>query len=118
MDELRNIVRPLSERRHMNGKDIESKEEIGTEATFGNFTAKVAIRCGNHTDINSDGVTADAFDGSLLQYAKEHGLNIAAEFADFIEKQSALVRLFESPNTFFGCSGKRSRFVPKQFARK
>src|SRR5204862_2262013 len=74
------------------------------------------MRGRNDTDVDLDGMrVADAFELTLLQHAKKLRLKSGAHRADFVEKQRALMRLFQPPLPRADGAGKGTANVTEQF---
>ena len=71
------VVASLPERRQDDGDDTKSIEEIFSELIVADHIAQVAVGGAEDTNVDADGfLTADAFEGALLQDAEEFDLHI------------------------------------------
>ena len=81
--------------------------------------AQVLMRGTNHPDVDGNLLaTADAFDGSFLQEAKQLGLQCHRKIADFVEHQRATVSRLDAPGRGLSRSSERALLVTEQFALK
>ena len=98
LDQQRQILRPLAQRRQLNLDTLQAVIEILTEATRGNFGFQIAItRCNNpHIDRNFL-LRTDRPNAPLLKHTQQLGLRGKRHFANFIKKQRAAASIVEQP---------------------
>src|SRR5262245_316395 len=95
LSERPNVGDTFAERRNMDGKHRESKEQIFAEFFFCNKVLKVSIRRGNDSSVDVNRLqTTDSFKALLFDDAQHLRLHRKMEFSDFIEEDCALVREF------------------------
>jgi len=96
IEEHRNVIDSLAERRHANANHVEAIVEIETELAFGNqFTEITARRRDDaHIDVTEARV-ADALQLAELQKPQQERLHAGAAVADFVEHHGAAVRRLE-----------------------
>jgi hypothetical protein len=102
------VLASIAQRRNGEPDDIEAVEEVEPEPPVRDFVAQVAVR-GSH-DANVDAarkVLADAPQLPFLDDTQQLGLCTRRQLADFVEHQSAAVRLLEHAGALVNGSGKR-----------
>ena len=96
LDEQRDVVGPLAQRRHVHAHDGEPVVEILAEALRGDLGAQVAVRRGD--DAHGDLAVARAAHGAhgaLVERAQQRRLHLGRQLADLVEEQRAAVGLLE-----------------------
>ena len=117
LDEERNVLRALGEAGNAQLDRAEAVEKIFAEASGENFGAQIAIRCGDHSNVNgADFGRADALDLAILNYAEQLGLHGKRSFADFIEEDGAAVGEFEEAGASVSCAGESAANVAEELA--
>ena len=117
-NQKRNIFFPLAQRRHRDAHDVEPKVQIVAEFSFLHQLFEILVRRRDQAHIRAQSlIAADALEGALFaDHAQQFHLRAAVDLADFIEKNSAAVRLLEAADPAFMRAGERAFFVPEQFA--
>ena len=70
------------------------------------------MRRGNHSDIDRDNILpTQPLNRSILQYTQEFDLGAQAYVSNFIQKNRATLRLFETPDAAVLRTGKGSTLV-------
>src|SRR5690606_14964020 len=96
IDEQRQIVLALAQRRHVNARDREPVVQVLAEPAAVDLDAEVAIRRGDDADIDLDGLrTADAANLLALEHAEELWLHRERQLADLVEEHGAVVCALE-----------------------
>ena len=91
--EQRHILLSLAKRWDANGEDVQAIEEVLTEPPRGDGLGKVAIRGGDHPNVDVDRLSpTHPFELLLLQHAKQGNLRIRCQLTDLVEEQGALRR--------------------------
>ena len=86
----RDVLAPLAQRRHPDGNDVQTVEQILPEAPGLDFRGKLAVGGGNHAHVDLDlGVAADPLEGLFLQNAHDFALGLERHIGDLVEQQSA-----------------------------
>ena len=92
LDEHRDVVEPLAQRRHAQAHHREAEEEIGAEAPFVDLARQVAV--GGGDDAHVDGARrrgAERRDLAALDDAEQLGLQRQRQLADLVEEDGAAV---------------------------
>ena len=111
------IVAPFGQARHPQGDDIEAVVEIFAERAAGDPVPEVDIGRGQQADIDLNRpLGPDRFDRALLDGAEEFGLQVGAQFADFVEEEGASVGEFELPPLVAYGAGESPFDMPEQLA--
>ena len=117
MDERGHVLRALTERWQIDLNDAQSVVEIFAKGAVVDHLTKVAVRRGDHPDVDRDhACAADALHLARFEHAQELGLKAEGELADLVEKERATIRYFEAALLTVGGAGERAAFVPKQDA--
>ena len=85
--------------------------------TNGFFKIAIGRRNDSHIHLNRF-ATTDAFKSRPFQNAQKLGLYRRAHFTDFIQKQSASIRLFETSDLAINRACERAFFMPEEFTLK
>src|SRR6185503_446452 len=92
-------------------------EEVFTKLSFANQRLEVAVRGRDYAHIHGNGFrSTDALEGLLLEHPQKLYLGVGRKVADFVEKQRAFVRLFESTDPPLLGTGEGPALVAEQFA--
>ena len=92
-------------------------KQIFAELALANHRFEVAVRGRDDAHVHGNGfAAADALEGLLLEDAQQFDLRVRRQVADFVEEQSALVRLLEASDATLVRPGERAPFVAEQFA--
>ena len=111
------ILSPFSQGRHFDGEHIEAEIEVLPEGALGHHVGEMFVGRGDHADVDGHrGVRADPLDGALGEGAEELDLSGGVNFANFVEKESSAVGLFESANAALSGSGERAFLVAEELA--
>src|ERR1700680_4580285 len=99
----------------MDWKNIKSVEEILTERTGIDCNIQVEVRCGQHSYVDGERLTAsDAFKLSFLQHTKQRDLHLDGKVANFIEKNGSSVGRFKASNASLQGPGERAFLMAKK----
>jgi len=94
--QLQDVFAPLSKRRHLNVDAVQSVIQIGPEPTLSDERFQRSIRCDHDSRIDAThAVAADALDSEILNRTQQLRLRRWREIRHLVEKQRALVRVFE-----------------------
>lgn len=87
LDQQRDIVRTLAQRRQMDRKDVQTIVEIAAELAIGDHLPEIAVGGGDQPDIGADQlVAAETFKLLFLQNPQQLRLQLQRHVAHFIEK--------------------------------
>ena len=87
-----NILTAFSQRRQMNGNDVQPIEKIVAKSSGPDFRAQVPSGRGHDADIDGHGSAGShRLELPFLQYAQKLYLQARAHFADFIQEKRAAV---------------------------
>ena len=106
VDQNRQIGDPLAQGREVDGHRIDTEEEVEPEGSVFDLVAKIAV--GGRDQPGGDGagfMAAYADESAVLQHLQQFGLNRQIKAADLVQKQRAVVRLFDPAE--FGRHGAR-----------
>ncbi|MNQ64710.1 hypothetical protein D3C85_791430 [compost metagenome] len=94
----RDIFATLTQRRQMNGEDIEAVEQVLAKAPGFNFTTQVQVGRGDHPHVHLDRCrAADPLDLALLQGAQDLALGTEAERGNLVQEQGPPMGPLETP---------------------
>src|SRR5687767_15424899 len=100
----------------MDGKDIETKEEILPETSVVHRISELPVSGGYHSRIDSHHhFRADPLELPGLQCPEQLGLRLLAQITDLIEEQRSAVRQLEPPQPAFRGASERTPLVSEHF---
>ena len=119
LDEKRNVLEPLGERRDADLDRAETVIEIFAEAAGEDFGSEVAVGGGNETDVDLlDLRRADTLDFAVLDNAKKFGLHDQRSFAHLIEEHGTAVGVFKEARTSVRGAGEGATDMAEELALK
>ena len=99
MDQGRDVLRPLAQRWHKDGEDLEPVVKVAAKLAVFDHLLQVTVGCGHQTRIHRNGAVApQSFEFLLLEGAEELGLNLKGNVTDFVKEQRPLVRQLDAPD--------------------
>src|SRR6266853_997842 len=114
-DEGRQVLLPLTERRHLDRDDVQAVVEILPEPARRDALGQVLVGGGEDTDVHPDGVLAPhPLEGLLLESAQHLGLGLEAHVADLVKEEGALIGQLELAAPPRHRAGERAALVPEQ----
>ena len=119
IDQQWNIFFSSSQRRKMDGKNLETVIEVIPEMSPTDEIVKILLACGDNPYIDS---ASFGFSNPLylpfLQHAQEFHLNKGADLTDFIQKDGAAIGLLEASRPITMGPGKCPSYMAEQFTFK
>ncbi len=95
----RNIPLAFPQGRNVDGKNIQTKEEIGSELLLGHHHFQIAVRRGNQARVGPKRARASQpLELPLLQDAEQFGLQFERNFSYFVQENRAAIGHFEAAN--------------------
>src|SRR5581483_11710161 len=117
--EERDVVLPLPERTDLDRKYVQPIEQVLAKTTGGHSLFQVAIRRRDNPDVcQPRAIFTHPLVAFLLEHAQELALHVQRHFADFIQKQRAALRSFETASAVLDRAGERAADVSEEFAFK
>jgi len=117
VDQQTDIFRPFTQGRQFNGENAEPIEEVGAKLTIVDHLSEIAMCGADHAHIGVNrGGTAETFELSFLDDAKNFGLQLERKVADLVQKQSAVVTPLKPSNTARDRAGEGATLMSEQFA--
>src|SRR5262245_17017817 len=117
IDQYRNIVGSLPQRRDVYGKDIQAVVQVGAKSSVGDFALQIAIGRGNNSNVRANRlIAANTLEFFFLKHAEQCNLHFGREFADLIQENRSAMRCLESSNSLLERARKRAFFMSEQFA--
>ncbi len=111
-NEERDVLSPISQRRHLDGEDAEAEVEIAPENAVGHGLLEVPVGRGHDPHVDPPGAGgAHPFELPVLQEAKQLDLEIDRKLADLVQKDCAPVGHLESPRSRSGRAGEGAPLV-------
>ena len=93
LEQRRDLLAAFAERRQVERQNLEAVEQILAEAALGDQLLEVGVGGGDDPHVNLDGVRlAERMNLMVLEEAKQLGLDLDCDVADFVEEQGAAVR--------------------------
>ena len=97
LDQHRQILEPLAQRRHLHGKDVQPVEQVLAEAAGADRRVEVPMRGRDDAHVAVDrAIAADALEGALLQHPQQLHLHLQRHVADLVEEQRAALGKLEA----------------------
>ena len=116
LDEKLDVLFALPQRRKLDRDHVDAVEEVLAECAFLNRVVEIAIRCGDHADLDLRlDVRSDFANDTVLQHAKQLDLHRQGGFADLIEEDRAAIGFGEQTTLLPDRAGERAAFVTEQF---
>src|ERR1700730_17670930 len=102
---------------NLDRKNINTVVEIVARPALIYHLSEVAVCRRHHAKVHVYGSTAaKSLEFMLLESSQEFRLKLYGKVCNFVQKQSALVRLFERPDILSDGPGKCAALVSKKFA--
>ena len=99
IDQERNVLAPLTERRQPNREDVDSIVEVSSKTTGCDLGLEVATSGGDQSDIGSNGLApSHTLELLLLQDTQELDLDFGRQLADLVQKERAVIGQLEATN--------------------
>src|SRR5262245_37939125 len=99
IDERVDVVWALTQRRQRDREDVQAVVEVVTEVSRFHHPEKIAVRRGDHADIDVDRPCSTyTLELVLLQHAEELWLQLEWDLAHLVEEQCATVCELEPPD--------------------
>ena len=118
LDQERDVLGALAERRHREHHDRDAVVEVEAEAPVVDLGAQIAVRRGDEAHVDRDLVpSADAAEPAPLERAEQRGLERWRELADLVEEERAAVRALERALVPTVGAGERALLVAEELAR-
>ena len=90
LDERRNLLAALAQRRQLQPDDVEAVEEVLAEAALGDELFEVGVGRGDDADVDLDGLRlAERVDFVGLEEAQQLRLDVEADLGDLVEEERA-----------------------------
>src|SRR5260370_10118586 len=116
-DEETDVRHALTERRDLDGDDIETIQQIKSKSSVANRLIKISIRGGDHADADPDrSAAADWLELLLLEHAEQLYLGVERELANLVEKNRAAMGELEPADALLDRPSKRAFDVSEQLA--
>ena len=117
IDQQRDVFATLAQRRHRDRNHAQAVVQVFAESIFGHLLVEIAVGGRDHAHVDGNlGRAAHRPNAALLQYTQQFDLHGQRHFADFVEKDRALVGHFEQATLVLVGSGERAFYVTEQFA--
>src|SRR5271168_59706 len=110
-----NVAATLAQRRQFERHHIEPVVKIGPEARGAHLLGQIAVGGGDEAHVETEGAgAAQALHLALLQNPQDLCLQPEIHFRDFVEQQSAALRLFELAGVGSESAGERPLLVAEK----
>jgi hypothetical protein len=115
LDQHGNVVAPLPQRRHRNGKHVKAVPKVFAKQAAVHLLSQVSVRRCNDADVDFDRLrTTKPLELALLNYAEQLDLQFQGQLANFIEKDRSSRGQFKTPKLAREGAGKRSSLMAEQ----
>src|SRR5579863_2397040 len=116
IDQRRDVLAAVAQRRQFDAKDVEPVKKVRTELTFLDQFLQILISSGDAAEVHLDNlIAAHASDFAFLQYPQQIGLCLQGDVADFIEEYCPTFSNFEFAFLAILRARKRAFFVSEEF---
>ena len=117
LGEQDDVALALGERRHHDGKDVQTVVQVLAEKLLLHQLLEVAAGGGEEAHVGMQLlVAADAREGAFLQEAQEFDLSLHGQVADLVEEERAAVRGFGASDASADRARERAFFVSEELA--
>ena len=117
IDERRDVVEPITQRRDRHLEGVDAEEKVLAERAGRHHLLEGPVGGTNHPDVDGDRVVVtDATDLAALQGPEKTGLEGSGELTDLVEEQRPTVGHLEQAGAVLLGTGKRPLPVAKQLA--
>ena len=117
LDQYRQIIEPLAQRRHLQREYVQPVVQILAEAARDNGRIQVAMGRGDDAHVAADGfIAADPLEAALLQHAQQFHLHLQRHVADLVQEQRAALGKLEAAEPRRQGAGEGAFFVAEQLA--
>ena len=116
LEQVRDILAPVSERQHVQVDHVEPVEQILPERPRRDVRREVAVRRGEHANVDAGvrAVGADALQLAGFEESKQRRLHAQAHLADLVEEHGAVVGRLEDAGLVPIGAGEAAPDVPEQ----
>ena len=119
IDKKRNIFAALAQGRNAQSDGVEAVIQVSAESPLFESLFNVHIGCGDDADVHgNDAATAKPGELLVLQNVEQFGLQAGRHFADFVEKNGAVVAKLKKTWLWSCCAGEGSGFIAKELTFK
>ena len=113
--QVRDVLRPLAQRRHRDRKDVQAVEQVLAETALLHVVDQVAVGGRDDAHVDLDRLArADRLDLALLDRAQQLDLRGRRQLADLVEEQRAAGGLDEFAGVALGGAGEGALLVAEQ----
>src|SRR5262249_49120582 len=111
------VCRSAPQRRHFERHHVEAVIQVFAKLAVPDAGGQVAVGGSDYADVQADRIrTSEALHLALLQDAQELRLQFHREFADFVQKDRAALRLLEAACPRLQGAGERSADMSEELA--
>ena len=97
LDQDRQILEPLAQRRHLHGKDVQAVEQVLAKPAGDDRRIEIPVGGCDDAHVAVDrAVAADALEAALLQDPQKLHLHLQRHVADLVEEQRAALGKLET----------------------
>src|SRR5207244_5720627 len=115
LDEDGNIFAAIAQRRYLDRKDVQSVEEITTEAAALHGRGEISVGGGDDSRVGADRLcSADTLEFAFLKHAQQRNLHFEWELADLVEQNRAGSRKLEAADALRDRPCERALLVAEQ----
>ena len=113
-DQWRNILRALTKRWDVHRENVQPIVQITAESPGAHILRQIPIRRRHESHIDLQSLRpAQPFKFPLLQHAQQQNLHFLGQFADFVQKKRAAMRLLEATFATLNRTAEGSALVPE-----
>src|SRR5450631_2013869 len=117
LEQDRDILSPLAQRRQLDDRDVEPVVEIGTKALLLDQFPEVLLRRRNHSTVDRyQLVRSQPLDFSFLQHTQQLDLERHRQALDFIQEHRSPIRPLDFSYPPLVCTGEGAKFMAEDLA--
>src|SRR5262249_37490581 len=115
LDEHGNVLTPIAQRRHIDAHHVQSVKQIEAEPAGVGLRHEIAVRGGDHANIDRIRASADHLDFARLEKPQQESLKTRRHLADFVEKYGAAMALAQHSRVIAVRVSEAAARVPEEF---
>ena len=113
----RDVLDPLAQGRHVDGKDVETVVQVLPECVGGDPLFQIAVGRRDDPDVDAHGLRAsEPLDLAFLEHAQQLDLHVEGQVADLVEKDRRVIGQFEPADLPRQRAGKGALLPAEQLA--
>src|SRR5262249_44951271 len=113
----RDVRLALAQRRNLDGEDVQTVQEVGSEFSVADGLVEVAVSGRNHPDADADRpAAADRLEPLAVKHAEQLHLRVEGQLAHLVQKDGAAVGELEAADSLLDRASEGAFDVSEQLA--